>query len=232
MIKRSVGRPKDTNNRLVIGDLHLPFVRKGYLEFVQGVQEEFKCKHVTLIGDVIDNHYSSYHEQDPDGYSAGEELDRAVDMCQEWYKAFPKAEVCLGNHDAIIQRKAYSSGLSSKWIKGYSDVLRTPGWKWDIEFIHDGVLYTHGTGTSGQMAAYNRALHRRLSTWQGHLHTEAYVRHGVSNNDKFFGAQTGCGVDDTAYAMAYGRNFMKKSIIACGVTTNNGNRAHSILMDL
>jgi hypothetical protein len=33
-----------------------------------------------FIGDIIDNHYSSYHESDPDGYSAGEELDRAIDM--------------------------------------------------------------------------------------------------------------------------------------------------------
>jgi hypothetical protein len=27
---------------------------------------------VIFLGDIIDNHYSSYHESDPDGYSAGE----------------------------------------------------------------------------------------------------------------------------------------------------------------
>jgi hypothetical protein len=49
-------------------------------------QQETYIGTVIFIGDIIDNHYSSYHESDPDGYSAGEELDRAIDMIKDWYK--------------------------------------------------------------------------------------------------------------------------------------------------
>ena len=39
-----------------------------------------------------------------------------------------------------------------------------------------------------------------------------------------FALQVGCGVDRTAYAMAYARNF-KKSFINCAVVKDNGNYA-------
>ena len=72
---------------------------------------------MVFIGDIIDNHYSSYHEQDPDGKSAGDELDMAIDKIKKWYKAFPEAIVIIGNHDRIVSRKVFSSGLSKKWIE-------------------------------------------------------------------------------------------------------------------
>jgi hypothetical protein len=33
-----------------------------------------------FIGDIIDNHYSSYHESDPDGYSSRRRIRQAIDM--------------------------------------------------------------------------------------------------------------------------------------------------------
>jgi len=52
---------------LVIGDIHEPFCLKGYLEFCISVYNNYSCNRVVFIGDVIDNHYSSYHETDADG---------------------------------------------------------------------------------------------------------------------------------------------------------------------
>ena len=104
-----------SNNVLVIGDLHAPFIKKGYLEHCKKIYKKYKCNKVVFIGDIIDNHYSSFHDTDPDGFSAGQELDRAIAMVQKWYKAFPKAFVCIGNHDAIICRKAFSAGMSNRW---------------------------------------------------------------------------------------------------------------------
>jgi hypothetical protein len=54
-----------------------------------------------FIGDIIDNHYSSYHESDPDGYSAGEELDRAIDMIKIGIE-LSIATVIIGNHDSRL----------------------------------------------------------------------------------------------------------------------------------
>jgi hypothetical protein len=58
-------------------------------EILPRTTETYDCVLLFFIGDIIDNHYSSYHESDPDGYSAGEELDRAIDMIKDWYRTFP-----------------------------------------------------------------------------------------------------------------------------------------------
>ena len=210
------------SNVLVIGDLHAPFTKKGYLEHCKAVYKKYKCNKVIFIGDLIDNHYSSFHEQDPDGYSAGQELDRAISHIQKWYKAFPKAFVTIGNHDAIICRKAFSAGLSNRWIRDYDEVLGTPNWLFDEHFIIDDVYYVHGTGSSGFKAAYNRAVNWNQSVVQGHLHTECSIMWKVDRHRRTFAMQVGCGVNDKAYAMAYAKNFTKKYIVSCGVVLNNG----------
>jgi len=51
---------------LAIGDLHEPFCLDKYLRFCKNVDRKYRCNKVVFIGDVIDNHYSSYHETDPD----------------------------------------------------------------------------------------------------------------------------------------------------------------------
>lgn len=214
-------RVREHSNVLVIGDLHAPFVREGYLEHCKEIYKKRGCNKVVFIGDLIDNHYSSYHEQDPDGYGAGEELERAIAVVQEWYKAFPKAKVCIGNHDAIICRKAFSAGISNKWIKDYDEVLGTPGWDFAQEHIIDGVLYVHGTGSSGK-GACKRIREWQTSLVQGHIHTECFIDWYCTKDKRLFAMQVGCGVDDRSYAMAYAKNFTKKYIIACGTVEDQG----------
>jgi predicted phosphodiesterase len=210
------------DNILVIGDTHYPFQREGYLEHLLKCRTDYNCGTIIHIGDVIDNAYSSFHETNPDGHSAADELEFATEQLQYMYKEFPKAKVCLGNHDLIINRKAFSSGVSKRWIKGLDEVLDVPGWEFDIEHVINGVLFTHGTGTSGQNAAYNKALNRRMSVVQGHLHSEANIRFNVSKSDIIFGMQVGCGVDDRKYAFDYAKAHPRKFIISCGVVLNKG----------
>lgn len=223
-IERNLPKPYKGNpdNVLVISDIHAPFTRKGYLEFTREVQEKYDCGTIVFIGDIIDNHYSSYHETDPDGLSAKDELNLAKKQIQEWYSVFPEAKVCIGNHDAIITRKAFSSGISNKWIKRYDEVLNTPGWEFDIDFEIHGVYYYHGTGSSGDKAALNRAMNLRMPVVQGHIHTSAGVQYNASKKDLVWGLQVGCGIDDEKYAFAYAKSDIKKSIIGCGVVLNKG----------
>ena len=112
---------RDANERriLVIGDLHEPFTKKGYIEHCMAVREKYNTNHTIFIGDVIDNHYASFHATDPDGYGAGFELERTTDRISRWYDEFPEADVVLGNHDRIINRKAFASGISKRWIKDW-----------------------------------------------------------------------------------------------------------------
>jgi hypothetical protein len=86
---------KDETRTLVIGDLHEPFCLDGYLKFCKETYEKYNCNNVVFIGDVIDNHYSSYHETDADGMGGKYELDDAVKRLSKWYKAFPNAYVTL-----------------------------------------------------------------------------------------------------------------------------------------
>lgn len=215
------------DNILVIGDLHAPFTLPKYLKFCREQQEKYDCGTVIFIGDIIDNHYSSYHESDPDGYGAGEELDRAIDMIADWYHTFPKATVIIGNHDRLVYRKAYSSGVSKKWIREYKDVLNTSGWDFVENIELFGINFNHGEGGT----AKNRMKTELQSQVQGHLHTQLYVEYAVGANFIVFGMQVSCGVDIKSYAMAYGRHY-KKSAIGCGVVLNKGTLPIAIPMKM
>lgn len=210
---------------LVIGDLHEPFCLEGYLEFCKETYAKWNCNQVLFIGDIIDNHYSSYHEADPDGMGGGSELALAIKRVQKWYTAFPDADVCIGNHDRIIMRKAFSSAIPKEWIKSYNDVLGVK-WNWVESVSYDNVLYEHGEG--GQ--AKTKAKNNMMSSVCGHTHTEAYVHYFVGKKYRVFGMQVGCGVDANSYAAAYAKNF-KKQAIGCGVILG-GHTAINVLMDL
>lgn len=229
-VKRKLPKPYkggNPDNVLVVGDLHEPFCLKGYLEFCREQQEIHNCGTVIFIGDVIDNHYSSYHETDTVADGADTELDKAVAKISEWYQVFPKAHVLIGNHDRMAYRKARTSGISSKWVRGYSEVLGTPGWKFVEEIIINGVNYNHGEGGT----ARKKMKDEGMSQVQGHLHSQAYIEYSVGTNFIMFGMQVGCGVDRQSHAMAYGKNF-KKPVMSCGVVLNKGKQPILIPMEL
>jgi len=215
------------DNLLVIGDLHAPFDLDGYLQFCRKQQELFNCGTVLFIGDVIDLHYSSYHNSDPDGYGAGEELDRAVDRLEAYHNMFPNSDVIIGNHDRLAYRKAFSSGLSKRWIRDYKDVLNTPTWNFVERVNWFGIDINHGEGGS----AKGRMKKELCSQVQGHLHSELYVEFLQGNGLQIFGVQVGCGVDTTKYAFEYGKNY-KKSAIGCAVILNKGTLPIAIPMKL
>lgn len=202
---------------LVIGDLHEPFCLDGYLEHCKVQYDEYECNEVVLIGDVVDNHFASYHETDPDGFSGGDELALAIFKIKKWYETFSKATWILGNHDRLINRKAMTGGLSKKWIKPYNEVLEVPGWTMTEEYVLNDVQYIHGEGGT----ARSRMRKDLMSTVQGHLHTQAYIEYGVGKNYKIYGFQVGCGIDNKSFSMAYAKNFPKPAI-GCGVILEDG----------
>ena len=216
---------KDERRILVIGDLHEPFCVDGYLEHCIEVYEKLNCNQIIMIGDLIDNHYASFHNTDPNGLSGGDELQYAIDKLKHWSNAFPVADVILGNHDRIIARKAFASAIPHQWIKSYNDVLGT-NWNWTDRVVYDNVQYVHGEGGT----ARTRAKNDMMSTVQGHIHTQAYCEWMVGNKFKIFAMQVGCGIDRLSYAAAYAKNYRKQAI-GCGVVIG-GHTAINCLMDL
>lgn len=216
LIEPYVGGNPD--NVLVIGDPHEPFTKEGYLEFCRSIQEEYDCGTVVHIGDAVDNHAVSYHEKDPEGMSAGDEFNLAIQRMKRWYYTFPNVKVCIGNHDALPFRKAFSAGLPKTWLKTYQELLQSPStWEWDFVHQINGVIYQHGTGLSGEMAAINAARENRQSTVIGHLHTVMNTRFLASYKDLIFGVTVGCGIDHEKYAFAYGKQNTRKPVVACCV---------------
>ena len=210
---------------LVIGDIHAPFVLDGYLDFCQETYAKHNCNQVIFIGDILDNHYSSFHQTDPNGLGGGQELEYAIEKVQEWYKAFPVADVLIGNHDRIIMRKAIDSDVPQQWIKSYNEVLGTT-WNWIERIVYDGVQYVHGEGGTARTKAKNDMM----STVQGHIHTQCYTEWLVGRNFRVFGMQVGCGIDGGSYAAAYAKHF-KKQAVGCGVVLG-GHTAINCLMEL
>jgi hypothetical protein len=217
---------KKESRILVIGDLHEPFCLDGYLQHCKDVYSKYNCNKVVFIGDVIDNHYSSYHETDADGLGGADELEIAIKRLGKWYKAFPDADVTTGNHDRLIMRKAQTSAIPTKWIKAYKEVLEVPKWNFTDRVVYDNVQYIHGEGGT----ASTKCRADMMSTVQGHLHTQCYTQWFVGQNFKIFGMQVGCGIDNDAYAMAYAKRG-KKPAIGCGVVVG-GKVAINELMDL
>jgi predicted phosphodiesterase len=236
---KSESRPRLTGNKkiayenlmkkerriLVVGDIHAPFCLDGYLEFCKDVYAKYNLNQVVFIGDILDNHYASYHETDPNGMSGGTELDYAIAQVTKWADAFPIADVVIGNHDRIIMRKAFSSSVPMEWIRSYNEVLGTD-WDWSERVVYDNVQYVHGEGGTARTKAKNDMM----STVSGHIHTQAYCEWLVGRNFRVFGMQVGCGIDADSYGAAYARHF-KRQAIGCGVVLG-GHTAFNCLMEL
>ena len=218
---------KKENRILVIGDLHEPFCLDGYLQFCKETYKNYNCNKVVFIGDVIDNHYSSYHESDANGLGGKAELDYAVKKLKKWYKAFPDADVTLGNHDRIIIRKAQTSNIPSKWIKEYKDVLEVPKWNFVTDVYYDEVRYVHGDKSGKPRTAAKRDM---VSTVSGHYHTDMYCEWFFGKTRAIFALAVGCGIDSKSYAMGYMQGG-KKEAIGVGVVVG-GHTAFNVKMQL
>jgi len=225
-LKSHLHLTKPESRVLAIGDIHEPFSLDDYLSFCVETYYNYNCNKIVFIGDVIDNHYSSYHETDADGLGGADELEIAVERLAKWYNKFPLADVIIGNHDRMVMRKAQTSAIPTKWIKAYKEVLEVPNWNFTDRIVIDNVQYVHGEG--GTARTKSRA--DMMSTVQGHLHTQAYCDWTVGEKFKVFGMQTGCGIDHDAYAMAYAKRG-KKPAIGCAVIIG-GHTPINIMMDL
>ena len=201
----------------VIGDLHAPFEHKKYFDFVVDTFNEWHVDRVIQIGDVVDNHSIGFWDSDPDGLSSGDEIKLVRKHLKKWHEMFPGIEVTLGNHDDRIRRRLYGNGISSLVMKDLPEIFGVPSWKFINELVIDDVLYQHGLGGTGKTGAENLALKNRQSVVIGHSHAFGGCKYIANYKDTVFALNVGCGIDDKAYAFAYGRAFPLKSTLGCGI---------------
>ncbi len=203
---------------LVCGDTHEPVGRKGYLRFCQDLYDEWDCDTVVHIGDVVDWTAISFHAHNPEAPGPIDEFKLALRGVQKWYKAFPKAIVTIGNHDARPRRLAESVNIPAKFIRNYADLWQTPNWNWVQSIIIDNVYYCHGHGKGGgNTPAWNLSKKMGLSTVIGHFHSKSGIHWSANPLRRWFGMDVGCGIDDKAYAFAYAKEQVTRSIISAGI---------------
>lgn len=202
---------------LVIGDIHEPVSHPGYLAFCRDLRDQYQCDQVMFIGDVCDWHAISFHARHPDAPGPKDEYELALEKVAKWNAVFPQAKVCIGNHDARVIRLAESVNIPACFIRTYAETWQTPTWDWQNDFTCDGVYYFHGCGTGGVHPAFNSMLKQMMSVVQGHIHSAAGIKWRANPQARFFGMDSGCGIDDRAYAFAYGRDQKIRSILSAGV---------------
>jgi hypothetical protein len=218
-------------NVLVIGDPHEPFTEEGYIDFCLGVKKAHRCGTVIIAGDLVDSYQISLRDLDPNAKSPKDEIVTARRNLKNWYKAFPVAKLCLGNHDLRLYRKAKKHGIPNVCMRPYREIWSLPDeWETDHEYVIDNVLYNHGFSAT-KNAAITSAIYNRMSVVQGHGHTTACIAYSASPRDCIFGMSVGCGIDRSSMAAAYGKGFKEKPVVSCG-TVENGENPHITRMML
>lgn len=218
---------------LVIADTHCPYDHKHYLDFLKQIQNRVHCGTVVHIGDGVDNSSLSYkHDPSPDLPSPKDEIAKARKSLEKYFRAFPKVFYCLGNHCKRVDMKGRHSFLPQEVFRPFRDIWGLPkGWIDAFSHEIDGVLYQHGF-MAGDMAHVKTAIMNRQSTVIGHSHSVAAVNYLVSRKDRLLAMNVGSGIEVESLAFSYGRDFLKKPVVSCGVVTDHGKYAQVFPMEL
>ena len=203
-------------NTLFIVDLHLPFEHSKALNFCLYLQDKWNCERIIFLGDIIDNHFPSFHNISTKAKGGEEELELARQAIKGWYKAFPNAYICSGNHCSLSTRVAEANNLPQSWIKSINEVLEVPNWKISTKWEFDNFVAIHGTdGKSIKNKLFKYGGNKSIV--QGHFHTSTSLEY---YNENLWGMQLGALIDKNAYAFEYANNNSQTVILSAGVLVN------------
>ena len=189
---------------LIISDLHIPYHHPDSLKFLTAVKKKYKPTRVINIGDEVDKHAMSFHDSDPDLFSAGHELEKAINHLKPFYKLFPKMDLVDSNHGSMVYRKAKHHGIPRKCIKSYNDILEAPkGWKWHHDIVlklpNKTRLYAcHGRGSNILKVSQELSM----CVVQGHYHNSFGIQYWGNDFHLNWGMQVGCSINDKSLAFA------------------------------
>ena len=203
---------------LVISDTHCPFQHKDALKFLAAIKDKYEPDRIIHIGDEIDNHAMSYHDTDPDSFSAGDELKRGREVIWQIEELYPKVDVIESNHGSLWYRKAKTHGIPREAIKSYEEILQTKKWRWHFELTlrlpNGQPCYFHHGRSANSLTA---SQHRGMPIVQGHYHEKFNIQYWGTTERLNWGMNVGCLVDDKALAFEYNNSNLKRPIIGCGM---------------
>lgn len=211
----AASKKHDNSRILFISDMHIPYHHEGLLPFLDSLVLKYSPTRVICLGDELDKHALSFHDSDPDLWSAGDELRVSLPVIAELYKRFPNMDIIESNHGSMIHRKAKHHGLPRQYIRSYNEVLEVgDGWVWHedltIELPDGQKVYIHH-GKSADAIKTSQAM--SMSHVCGHYHESFAVKWWANPNGRFFAVNAGCLIDDKSYAFAYNNTNLKRPFI-------------------
>ena len=210
---------------LVIPDLHMPYHHPDAFKFLEEVKHKYLDSKSIIcnLGDEIDGHTISFHDNDPDlQFSPESELEKAIEYAQDLQEIFPKMHLCESNHGSLVYRRQKHAGLPRRVFKEYHEILETPKWQWHEEIVLEtklGDIYLcHGKTSS------NGKLSKEVgcSSIQGHYHGKFQIMWNKTVTRDIFDAYSGCLIDRDSLAFAYGKNHIPKPILGCLLISKMG----------
>ena len=206
---------------LVISDTHCPYHHPDLLPFLKAIKKKYKPDRVIHIGDEVDSHAISFHDSDPDLYSAGDEHKASLLTIHAMEKLFPEMDLMDSNHGSLVYRRQKASGLPRAAMKSYNDFLEVgPGWKWHDDLIIDTplgkVYFCHGKTPD----ILKLATSMGMSCVSGHFHSLMGVRWFGNSLGLYFGLQVGCMIDSKSLAFRYNKVQKARPIIGCSIIYN------------
>ena len=203
----------------VISDLQIPFHHPDAFEFLKFCKKEFKISKWVCVGDEVDQSFLSYHEKDPNGLSAKQELALGKQALKELGKIVNNGkdfDIAWSNHGALHLRKAKSAGIPNDYIKSPNEVWGVPkSWKWSDEIVLKyphipEIIIRHQLSSN----AKNNLLSRQKSMITGHFHsTYELVCRTNHDGQLFFSAIIGCLIDRFNPTFGYASNNKSLSVI-------------------
>jgi hypothetical protein len=191
------------------------------LKFCVAVRDRYKTDDAISVGDETDWHSISFHDHNPDLPSPGDELKMARPKLKEWHKHFPKMRLARSNHGDLLARKVIASGLPNDALQAYTDIYRTPGWKWESEIVEDMhgipliIRHDFGPNLKTSLAKVGDAC-----IAYGHRHTLFGVHYRANLRYRQWSMCCGCLIDPTSMAFDYAKGTLDRPMLGVGVIIN------------
>lgn len=205
----------DNSRILFLSDLHFPYHHKNTFEFLQMLKDRYQPTRIIGLGDELDHHAMSFHDSDPDLFSAGDELKFALKYVKQLEEMFPEMTLLDSNHGSMVFRKSKHHGIPRHYLKSYNEVLGVSDkWQWVNDLVLDlpdgQKVYCHH-GKSADAIKTSQAM--SMSHVCGHFHEKFGIQYWANPNGLFFAINSGCLIDDSNYAFAYNNTNLKRPLI-------------------
>ena len=207
---------------LIIPDLHEPYSHKDCYKFLRAVKARFKPQLVINLGDEVDYHRCSFHNDIPSMDDASTELKKAKRGLDELERIFKKMYLLDSNHGSLVYRRMSAHGIPHEVILPMKDLYEKPKWTW-----HDRILLKTTLGdvflTHGKTGTYDKlAKEMGCSSIQGHFHTKFFLVWLETARRSIFNMVVGCLADRDHMAFSYAKNNVPIFQLGCSLLDSNG----------